>query len=64
MRERFKKEKYRILRKIIVEENENIRLDKFVADKCNDLSRTRLQKLIAEEKIYVNGKPRKSIIKS
>ena len=51
------------MRKIKVEENENIRLDKFVADKCSDLSRTRLQKLIQDGKIYVNGKKAKASIK-
>ena len=52
------------MRKIIVEENEAMRLDKLVAVKCEDLSRTRLQKLITEEKILVNGRPRESVLKS
>lgn len=51
------------MRTLEVEENESMRLDKFVAIKCEDLSRTRLQKLILEEKIFVNGKPAKASIK-
>ena len=51
------------LRKIKVEEDANIRLDKFIADKCEDLSRTMIQKLIEEEKIYINGKKAKSSVK-
>lgn len=51
------------MRKIIVEQNENTRLDKLVSEKCSDLSRTMIQKLIGEEKIYVNGKNAKASIK-
>lgn len=51
------------MRTILVEENENIRLDKLIATKCEDLSRTRLQKLIEEEKICVNEKPAKASLK-
>lgn len=51
------------MRKIKVEEDANIRLDKFIADKCEDLSRTMIQKLIEEEKIYINGKKAKSSVK-
>ena len=43
---------------LLVEENEKMRLDKWITKKCEDLSRTRLQKLIEEEKIFVNGKIR------
>lgn len=46
-----------------VEENETMRLDKFIATKCEDLSRTRLQKLIEDEKISVNGKTAKASLK-
>ncbi|MCI8482040.1 MAG: hypothetical protein HFJ27_02950 [Clostridia bacterium] len=52
------------MKTIIVQENENMRLDKWIAKKCDDLSRTRLQKLIEEEKIFINGVSRQSIIKS
>ncbi len=51
------------MRKIDVEEN-GIRLDKFIAIKCEDLSRTMIQKLIEDEKIHVNGKLRKIFFKS
>ena len=51
------------MKKIRVEEDANIRLDKFIADKCEDLSRTMIQKLIEEEKIYINGKKAKSSVK-
>ena len=43
--------------------NENCRLDKFIAEKDNDLSRAIIQKLIAEEKILVNGKKTKNSYK-
>lgn len=51
------------MKKIIVEEDVNIRLDKFIADKCEDLSRTMIKKLVEEEKIYINGKKAKSSVK-
>lgn len=51
------------MRKITVEENETMRLDKLLANKCQDLSRTMIQKLIQEEKIYVNEKPQKASFK-
>jgi len=51
------------LRTLQVEENETMRLDKLIATKCEDLSRTRLQKLIEEEKIFVNGKSAKASLK-
>jgi len=43
--------------------NENCRLDKFIAEKDGDLSRAIIQKLIAEEKILVNGKKTKNSYK-
>jgi RNA-binding protein YlmH len=52
------------LRTIEVNENDIARLDKMIAEKCEDLSRTMIQKLIQDTKIFVNGKPRKSIIES
>lgn len=51
------------MRTIQVEESETMRLDKLIATKCEDLSRTRLQKLIEEEKIFVNGKSAKASLK-
>lgn len=44
-------------------ENENCRLDKYLAEKDKELSRTIIQKLISEEKILVNGKTTKSSYK-
>ena len=54
--ERIKLEEYRVL-------NENCRLDKYIAEKNSDLSRATIQKLIAEEKVLVNGKKTKSSYK-
>jgi 23S rRNA pseudouridine1911/1915/1917 synthase len=51
------------LRNIEVNENDITRLDKLVATKCEDLSRTMIQKLIQDEKIFVNGKPAKASLK-
>lgn len=43
--------------------NENYRLDKYLAEQDENLSRTIIQKLIQEEKILVNGKKTKSSYK-
>ena len=40
---------------IIVEENEGLRIDRFLASEL-DISRSKIQKLIEEEKVFVNGK--------
>jgi 23S rRNA pseudouridine1911/1915/1917 synthase len=40
-----------------------VRLDKFVGDRCPELSRTRAQRLIAEAFITVNGRPARSSFK-
>ena len=40
---------------MIVEDNEEVRIDSFLAEKL-DLSRSKIQKLIKEDKILVNGK--------
>jgi RNA-binding protein YlmH len=53
-----KSKKEKKLRKILVKEDSATRLDKIIATKCEDLSRTMIQKLIQDEKIFVNGKPR------
>ena len=44
-------------------ENENCRLDKYIAGKNNNLSRTIIQKMIDEKKVLVNGKTVKSSYK-
>ena len=49
-------EKYKVL-------EENCRLDKYLADKNNKLSRAIIQKMISEEKILVNGKKTKNSYK-
>ncbi|MGN1310638.1 MAG: RluA family pseudouridine synthase [Clostridia bacterium] len=49
-------EEYKVL-------DENCRLDKYIADKNNKLSRAIIQKMIAEEKILVNGKKTKNSYK-
>ena len=49
-------EEYKVL-------DENCRLDKYIADKKNKLSRAIIQKMIAEEKILVNGKKAKNSYK-
>ena len=41
-------------------ENEGIRLDAFLASQISSWSRARLQHLIADEEVLVNGKPSKS----
>ena len=48
----------------IVDNKDNgIRLDKFLALKEADLSRTLIQKIINEEQVKVNGKPEKASYK-
>ena len=43
--------------------DENCRLDKYIVEKDNDLSRAIIQKMITEEKILVNGKKTKNSYK-
>ena len=47
----------------IIEDIANIRLDKYISNKYNDLSRVRIQKLIDDENILVNGRKTKSSYK-
>ena len=52
------------MKQLIVEkEYENIRLDKLIANKYSDLSRTNIQKLIDDNKITVNNKVQKASYK-
>jgi len=44
---------------IITEENEGIRIDKFLSEVNDEFSRTYIQKLVKENNILVNGKPAK-----
>lgn len=41
-------------------DEDNIRLDSFISTKFSDISRTKLQNLIKEKKVFVNGKNEKS----
>lgn len=41
----------------VIEQNLNIRIDAFLSSKCEELSRTRIQKLIDEKKVFVNNLP-------
>lgn len=50
---------------IIVQENSsNKRLDSFIAEKIENLSRTGIQKLIEDGKVLVNGKKGKGFIQT
>ena len=40
---------------MIVEDNEGMRLDSYLAEKL-ELSRSKIQKLVKDEKVFVNGK--------
>lgn len=51
------------MKKIIVEENDNIRLDTYIATKDLDLSRATIQRLLDEKNIFVNGQIKKSSYK-
>jgi len=44
---------------IVSEENEGLRIDKFLSDVNEDFSRTYIQKLVKDNSILVNGKPAK-----
>lgn len=45
----------------LVEETEaGVRIDRFLSEKCGDISRSYLQKLLKEQQISVNGKPVKA----
>lgn len=51
--------KGRIIVEKIVVDNENMRLDTYIASKCNNLSRNTIQRLIENGNILVNGKIKK-----
>lgn len=50
------------MKKIIYESNEKIRLDKYVFEAAELLSRSAAAKMISEEKILLNGKPAKASV--
>lgn len=48
-----------------IEENERaVRIDKYLSERCSDISRSYLQKLLNAEAVLVNGKPVKSSYKT
>lgn len=48
-----------------VEVQENaVRIDKYLSEKCSDISRSYLQKLLKSETVFVNGRPVKSSYKT
>lgn len=48
-----------------VEAQENaLRIDKYLSEKCSDISRSYLQKLLKSEAVFVNGRPVKSSYKT
>ncbi len=51
------------MKKIIVDENDNIRIDAYIASKNSDLSRATIQRLLDESNITVNGICKKSSYK-
>lgn len=51
------------MNKEYIVENEGIRLDKAISELNNDISRMMVQKLIDEEKVFVNGKKEKASYK-
>lgn len=53
----------KILKKIIVENNENIRLDSYIVTEDKDLSRATIQRLLEEGNILVNGAIKKNSYK-
>lgn len=52
-----------MIRELKVDEKAGIRIDRYLSDRCEDLSRSYLQKLLKEGGILVNGAPVKSSYK-
>ena len=48
---------------VVQREHENVRLDAYLASQIEGWSRARLQHLITDEEVLVNGKPAKSAYK-
>ena len=42
---------------VLSEREEGIRLDKVLAERLPDLTRTAIQRLLEEEQVLINGKP-------
>lgn len=49
---------------VVEEEDKAIRIDKYLSERCPELSRSYLQKLLKAEAVYVGGKPVKSNYKT
>lgn len=52
-----------MLKKIIVDENDNVRLDSYISSRDSDLSRGTIQRLLEEGNIVVNGNSKKNSYK-
>lgn len=52
-----------MIRELKVDEKVGIRIDRYLSDRCEDLSRSYLQKLLKEGGVLVNGSPVKSSYK-
>ena len=52
-----------MIKKIIVEQDKNIRLDAYISEVCTDISRTAVQRLLQENKVHVNGEKEKASYK-
>ncbi len=49
---------------LVVNDNANIRIDKYISDNISDLSRSYIQQLISDKTVLVNGNPCKSNYKT
>jgi 23S rRNA pseudouridine1911/1915/1917 synthase len=48
----------------LIVENGGVRIDRYLAEQCSDLSRSYLQKLLKEQRVFANGKPVKANYKA
>lgn len=48
---------------VLSEREEGIRLDKVLAERLPDLTRTAIQRLLEEEQVLINGKPAAKIVR-
>ena len=44
------------------QEETSVRIDRYLAEKCPEFSRSYLQKLLKEQAVFVNGKPVKACL--
>ncbi len=45
-----------MVQNIIVDEKDNIRIDRYLSDHCEGFSRSYLQKLLKSGEVFINGK--------